>query len=222
LTGNTPKICAAIISDDFNAIDDVAPLVDLFEVRIDLIGKRWRRVAAYLKKPWIACNRRADEGGKWNGKESPRIKELRDAVELGATIIDIELVTPSLADLVNEIKDGAECLISYHNLKETPPLDKLRQIVVNQLAAGAGICKVITTARSFADNLVVLQLITDFSSANIISFAMGVKGQLSRVLCPLAGGYFTYASVGKGKESAEGQIAVKDLREIYRMLAHDR
>ena len=140
----------------------------------------------------------------------------------GRAIIDIELATPAVEDVVNEIKGRAECLISYHNLKETPPLDRLRQIVINQLAAGAGICKVVTTARSFADNLVVLQLIADFSSANIVSFAMGAAGQLSRVLCPLVGGYFTYASVKKGKESAEGQVTVKDLREIYRMLAHDK
>lgn len=222
MTLNPPKICASIVNDDLDKLDEVTPLVDLFEVRIDLIGKGWRRVAAYLKKPWIACNRRADEGGKWNGKEAARIKELRDAVASGAAIIDIELATPSLADLVNEIKGKAECLISYHNLKETPPLDKLRQIVVNQLAAGAGICKVITTARSFTDNLVVLQLIGDFSSANIVSFAMGAAGQLSRVLCPLVGGYFTYASMEKGKESAKGQVTLTDLREIYRMLGHDK
>ncbi len=219
---NPPKLCAAIVNDDLAALDGVAPLVDLFEVRIDLIGKNWRKVAARLKKPWIACNRRADEGGKWSGTESARIAELRAAVALGATIIDIELATPSLSEVVNEIKGRAACLVSYHNLKETPPLDRLRQIVINELAAGASICKVVTTARSFADNLVVLQLIANFYSTNIVSFAMGAAGQLSRVLCPLVGGYFTYASVGEGKESAEGQVTVKDLREIYRMLSHDK
>jgi 3-dehydroquinate dehydratase-1 len=215
---NPPRICAAIVNKELDAIDAVAPLIDMFEVRIDLIGKNWRKVAAHLKKPWIACNRRADEGGKWRGRESSRIKELYDAVKLGAAIIDIELATPSLAEVVSEIKGKAECLISYHNTKNTPPLDRLRQIVVNQLAAGANICKVVTKARSFADNLIVLQLIADFSSVNIVTFAMGDKGQVSRVLSPLAGGYFTYASMGKGKESAEGQITVKDLRDVYRVL----
>jgi 3-dehydroquinate dehydratase-1 len=218
LAHNPPRICAAVVNDDLKALDGVMPLADLFEVRIDLIGKNWRKVAEYLKKPWIACNRRADEGGKWSGREASRIKELYSAVELGASIVDIELATPTINEVVNEVKGKAECLVSYHNVKDTPPLDRLRQIIVNQLAAGAGICKVVTTARNFADNLVVLQLITDFSSANVVSFAMGAAGQLSRILCPLAGGYFTYGSTAKGKESAKGQVTVNDLREIYRML----
>ena len=66
--------------------------------------------------------------------------------------------------------------------------------------------------------MAVLQLITEFSSTSIVSFAMGAAGQVSRVLCPLVGGYFTYASVKKGKESAKGQITVRELRQIYDML----
>jgi 3-dehydroquinate dehydratase len=47
---------------------------------------------------------------------------------------------------------------------------------------------------------------------------MGDTGQISRILCPLAGGYFTYASVEVGKESADGQITASELAEIYRIL----
>ena len=218
MAGNPPRICVSIINGDLAALDGIEPLVDLFEVRIDLIGKDWQKVAARLKKPWIACNRKAEEGGRWGGREKARIKELRRAVELGASIVDIELATPGVEAIVNEIKGRAECLVSYHNLKDTPPLDRLRQIIINQLAAGADICKVATTARTFADNVSVLKLIADFSETKIISFAMGAAGQLSRVLCPMLGGYLTYASMKKGKESAKGQITVKELREIYRVL----
>jgi 3-dehydroquinate dehydratase-1 len=220
LAPNPPKICVALVNDDLDVIKTNSPLADMFEVRIDLIGKRWQRVAACLKKPWIACNRWADEGGKWHGKEAERINELRDALKLGAAIIDVELATPSLVDLTKEIKDRAKCLISYHNIKETPPLEELRQIVNRQLKAGADICKVVTTARAFADNFVVLDLVAAFSpKIQIVAFAMGAQGKLSRILSPLAGGAFTYASAGQGKESAEGQLTVKTLRDIYGMLS---
>jgi 3-dehydroquinate dehydratase-1 len=218
LADGRPKICAAIINNDMKAIELIEPLVDIFEVRIDLIGKNWREVAGRLKKPWIACNRLKAEGGKWRGSETARVKELYTALELGAGIIDIELNTPGADRIAKEIKGKAECLLSYHNLVETPSLDRMRQIVINQLAAGAEVCKVVTTARSFADNLAVLQLIDAFPAAKVVAFAMGAAGQLSRVLCPLVGGYFTYASVEQGRESAWGQITVAELAEIYRML----
>jgi 3-dehydroquinate dehydratase len=34
----------------------------------------------------------------------------------------------------------------------------------------------------------------------------------------MVGGYFTYASIAEGRESAEGQITVGELRKIYGML----
>jgi len=218
LAGERPRICVAIVNSDLKAIERIEPLVDLFEVRIDLIGEGWREVAGRLGKPWIACNRSKGEGGKWRGGESQRIRELLGALELGAAIVDIEISTPGLEKAVSEIKGRADCLLSYHDLKGTPPLDKMREIIRNQLAAGADICKVVTTARSFKDNLSALRIIADFPQKKIVSFAMGALGQISRVLCPLAGGYFTYAAVERGKESAEGQITVKELRKIYGML----
>ena len=47
---------------------------------------------------------------------------------------------------------------------------------------------------------------------------MGPLGSISRALCPLVGGEFTYASIEKGKESAKGQITVAELMNIYDML----
>jgi 3-dehydroquinate dehydratase-1 len=218
--GNKPVICVPIVNDDPAMLKRAEASADLFEVRIDLIGKGWREVAGRLHKPWLACNRRAEEGGKWRGKEEDRTKELLSAIGLGAGIIDIELSTPGLAKVVNEIKGKTECLISYHNNKETP-VEKLHEIVRLQLAAGADICKVVTTARNFTDNIAVLHLIKEFPGEKVVAFAMGAVGQISRVLCPLMGSYFTYASIAEGKESAAGQIAVEDLRKIYGMLGND-
>jgi len=217
LAGDRPKICASIVNNDLEAVKKVGSLVDLFELRIDLIGSGWQEVAKNLSKPWLACNRRAEDGG-WRGGESERIKVLLSAIELGASIIDVELSTPGVEKVVRDIKGRADCLLSYHNLKETPPPVKMREIIENQLAAGADICKVVTTARAFTDNIAVLQLITDFPKTRVVAFAMGDMGQISRVLCPLVGGYFTYASVEEGRESASGQITAKDLKKLYGML----
>ena len=213
-----PKICAVIVDSDLEAVKRVEPLVDLFEVRIDLIGDDWRQMVKYLEKPWIACNRSVEEGGSWRGSEAGRREELLIAIELGADIIDIELGTENVEEIVQLIKKKAKCLLSYHDVKGTPSIDLMREIIQRQLDAGADICKLVTTARKFEDNLAVLELISDFPKARVVAFAMGPLGGVSRILCPLVGGDFTYASVTEGRESASGQVTVSDLRNIYGMV----
>jgi 3-dehydroquinate dehydratase type I len=213
-----PRICASIVNDDLAAVKRVEPLVDLFEVRIDLIGEGWRELAGQLRKPWIACNRSPDEGGGWRGSEAERREELLRALELGAEIIDLELMTGNLEKMVALIKQRAQCLLSFHDLESTPPLSRMREMVQKQLEAGADICKVVTTARKFEDNLKVLELISEFPQNRVVSFAMGPLGFASRVLSPLVGGDFVYASVEAGREAASGQITVRDLKQIYAMV----
>ncbi len=167
-----PSICVAIVNNDLRAIKEIEPLVDLFEVRIDLIGEGWQDVARQLEKPWIACNRRQEEGGSWKKGETERTAELLKAIDLGANIIDIELATKDLERMVNEVKKKATCLISFHDFEGTPPYDRLKEKVEKQIEAGADICKVVTTARKFQDNLTTLQLIKDFPKARVVSFAM--------------------------------------------------
>ena len=212
------KICAVIVNKNLAAIADVAPLVELFEVRIDLVGDGWQEVAGKLSKPWIACNRTVAEGGHWQNSEARRKEELLKAIRLGAYAIDIELTTSNLKNLVPIIKKRAKCLLSFHDTEKTPPLADLKGIAKRQIAAGADICKVVTTAQKAGDNLTILKLITEFPEARVAAFAMGPLGLPSRILCPLVGGEFTYAAMEKGAESAPWQMTVAELNEIYNMV----
>ena len=212
-----PRICASIISSDLSVIKNIEDQVELFEIRIDLIGGNWREVAVFLNKPWVACNRCVSEGGSWLGTETGRIKELLSAIELGASIVDVELDTPNLKEIVKLVKMKAKCLISFHHPSNMLALDEMKHIVNKQLDSGADICKVVVTAKKFKDNLTVMQLISEFANRRIISFAMGNLGYVSRVFCPLVGGDFVYASMEHGKESAPGQITVAELRRIYEL-----
>ena len=214
------KICASITVNNPEAVKQVEPLVDLFEVRIDLIGDGWQELTRQLTIPWIACSRCADEGGHWQGNEARRIESLLQAIELGADIVDVELGTRNLDKIVQLVKKRADCLLSFHDLGKTPPLYEMRDIVKRQREAGADICKVVTTAQAFEDNLTVLNLITELPGVRLISFAMGQVGQISRVLSPLVGADFTYASIEKGKESALGQITITEMTKIYEMIVN--
>lgn len=212
------RICAVITDKDFSAVRAVENMTDLFELRIDLAGKGWEKLAGKLRKPWIAANRDTAHGGKWRRSEEERIAELFKAVDLGADIIDIETDAAGVEDLIAEFKNKSKCMISFHDWEGTPPPEYLEGIVQQQLSLQADLCKVIATARQLDDNITMLNLIKKFTQANIIAFAMGTEGLLSRILCPLSGGYLTYASIKEGSGSAPGQITVAAMHSIYRMI----
>ena len=221
MAGDRPRICVALVGDDIETIHAAAPFADLFEVRIDLIGEVWPDVVSYLDKPWLATNRLTAEGGAWQGTEQARIDELMKALSLGASIIDIELAAPDVKNVIKEIKKSARCLVSHHDFQKTPPCEALTDIVARQKDAGADICKLVTTAGSMTDNLNILRLVRETWDTNIVSFCMGVTGQISRILSPLAGAYFTFASANTGRESAPGQLSAAELHDIYGVLGYD-
>ena len=212
------KLCASITDTDIAAVKKIEPIVDLFEVRIDLIGDGWTEVARRLSKPWIACNRMVEEGGKWDGSEARRIERLLQAVELGAKIVDIECNAKNVGNIIRLIKKRADCLLSFHDFQKTPSFDALKQIVNKELKDGADICKVVTTAQTFEDNLAVMRLFSEFPKVKMVAFAMSTQGFISRVMSPLIGAYFTYGAVKKGAESAPGQLPVSDMLAIYEMV----
>jgi len=213
-----PRICAVITSNDTETIKKAEAPADMLELRMDLVGSAWHEVAQHLHKPWIATMRDSAHRGKFTGSGEERIKELMQAVKLGASIIDVEIDCPALEEMAKSIKGRARLLVSYHDWDGTPPLEQLSGTVQRQLDAGADICKVVTTANSVNDNLAALKLPGLFPWIDIISFAMGPVGALSRVLSPLAGGYLTYASLDEDSGSAPGQMSIEALRKIYRMI----
>jgi 3-dehydroquinate dehydratase type I len=216
-----PRICVTIVDRDLESILEIERQVDLFEVRLDLVGPYWPEMVKYLKKPWIACNRSRDEGGKGDPNDIKRLEELLWAAEVGASIIDVEYRTNKLVDYVPLIKSRSKCLISFHDTNGTPSYSSLIGIVESQIKAGADICKIVTTANKFEDNLTILKLISRFPEAKIVAFSMGELGRISRILSPLAGGYFTYACIERGKESASGQIPINELSQFYKYLKDD-
>jgi 3-dehydroquinate dehydratase-1 len=211
-----PRICAVITENDYEVAAGIERFVDFYEVRLDLIGDGWQAWVKKLNRPWIATNRLQEEGGKWSGSEAARIAKLFEAVKLGARIVDIELRTEGLDDIVAQLKQKKVLrLISMHNVKETPGIEELKGIIRQEIAAGADICKVVTTAQRFEDNMAVLRLFPQFPGVKLVAFTMGQVGVSSRVLSTMVGGYFTYAAVMEGKESAPGQLTATYLRSFY-------
>jgi len=49
----------------------------------------------------------------------------------------------------------------------------------------------------------------------LIAFCMGRLGRDSRILSMPLGSFITFASLEEGKESADGQIPIVELKKIY-------
>lgn len=221
------RICTPIAAEkDSEAIHLIrkaeAMGADLIELRLDYLNDLGgvRKVVESTALPIIATNRKYEQGGHRPQSEDRRIQALLEVADLGFQYVDVELSTANLESVIRELKEmGVSSIVSFHDFKQTPNVADLERIVRSQMETGADVCKLVTTANELDDGISCLLLTSKMSeNTKIVCFAMGKKGILSRILCPLFGAPFTYASVEKGLETASGQLSISDLKEIYRSL----
>jgi len=227
-----PKICVPLPA---GRLSDLAPMIrraedsgaDLIEIRLDYprVGPlraldELTKVIKQASVPFIATNRQYQQGGLRPQDEKRRIEVLVSAANIGFQFVDIELTSADLRLTVQRVKDcGAKPIVSHHDLEGTPSESEMERIVRSEIEAGAEVCKLVTTAKLVDDNIRCLVFTQRLSQVtNIVCFAMGWKGLLSRAFSPFFGGYFTFASLDDGLETAPGQLSIADLERIYRTL----
>jgi 3-dehydroquinate dehydratase/shikimate dehydrogenase len=179
-------------------------------------------LASHRDVSTIATCRRKQFGGHFTGALTAEFDILLKAAEAGCTIVDLEVESAEEAKPVQLAKfrtglraAGASLLISFHDFTRTKGLE---QAAARIEAFEPEFVKVVSTARSLADNLAVLKLIEDRSfSSHVVGIAMGEEGLLSRVLGLRAGAAFTFAAPGDGAETAPGQVSARTLLDLYRL-----
>lgn len=223
----TIKICVSIPPQTVTEALDLIKKAenqhaDFIEIRLDSLKKhnQLADIAQCSKTPLIATNRSTECQGKFSGSETERQKILMDAVKNGFEYVDIELSTPKLKNIVNDLRDmGAKPIVSFHDFNKTPNSMQLNEILKKEIASGADICKIITTAKLVEDNLTVLDFLSKASkNARIVCFSMGELGKPSRLLSPVFGAFFTLASLESGRETAPGQLTIQEMRTAYEAL----
>lgn len=144
---------------------------------------------------------------------------LMAAIEAGAAYVDIQV--EAYEDLKRALIQKArshrcKVIISYHNFKRTPGRVELEHIVNLCFDSGADIAKVACLVQSPKDNTRIIGLLSD--TRPLVVIGMGQLGKITRIAGPLLGSLFTYASLDRGKETAEGQIDHMLLRKIFKSL----
>ena len=193
-------ICVSISSEQ--DLEQAFELGDVVELRTDLGKFDIKRVNEIKRKPIIVTNRKGD------------LDILNEAIQVGVDYVDVdlELGEEKIKSLL-ENKKNTKIIISYHNYEETP--EDLFMVYDNIIRYDPDIIKIVTTANELSDNLRIFDLIKMWDK-EIIAFCMGEKGQLSRILSPVYGGFLTLGCL-EGKETAPGQIGALLLRDVYRV-----
>jgi 3-dehydroquinate dehydratase type I len=224
-----PRICVPL---PIERLSDLAPMIgraedagaDLIEIRLDYLQgdilsqiDDVKKAISQASVPLIATNRVHSQGGKRAQKEDRRTQTLVKAAEVGFQYVDVELATANVGTIAKKIRDsGSKPIISLHDFKGTPPDSEMEDAVNSEIKAGAAVCKLVTTAKTLNDSVRCL-LFTQKTSriTDVICFAMGSQGILSRILSPLFGGFFTFSSLDTGLETSTGQIPIAELKELY-------
>lgn len=225
-------ICIPIVAmttDDAVAqMERAALLADVLELRIDQIRDVDLEQLLNGKQTGtriLVTNRRKDEGGAFSGSERERLALMKDTIAFGVDYADIEASTERylIGELQSQIEkhhNRTKLIISSHDFGGTPSEEALRKRFDACREIGGDIVKIVTRAHAVEDNLRVLGLIpyAQDKGQAIIALCMGEQGKISRVMAPLLGAYWSYASLEKGAESAPGQLTVEEMRLIYRLL----
>lgn len=209
-------ICVSLAEPNVEKCLDILHQVDFAEIRLDqmnLIPEAISKIFSSHER-LIATFRPTK-----NVSEQKRKNALLNAISAGAAYVDIETEAEERfkQDLQRKAA-AAECrvIFSYHNFELTPNDEILTNLIEDCFAQGADIVKIACRVASPRDNLRLLNLLQD--KRPLIVIGLGRAGVVTRIAAPLIGSMFTYAALSPGKETADGQLDVKSLQNIFEKL----
>jgi 3-dehydroquinate dehydratase type I len=216
LTEKTSQDCIGFVSTSD---------ADIIEHRMDFMDQivGLGKIYSATDIPIIATCRSKEMGGNFAGSEQQRIAYLLEAIEIGASFVDIEYEVKhnslkQISDTVSQY--NCKLIISKHYTSFTPELPDLIDLIGKMEGRGADIIKLVVTPESLSDCRRILQVYhLEGSKIPLIAFAMGNIGRFTRVSSLYLGAPFMYVAQDSGKEAAPGQIPLSDMRTILRMLS---
>jgi 3-dehydroquinate dehydratase-1 len=223
----TLKVCVSIppktIDEAVNLIEKAeAQDADFIEIRLDSLKKpeRLTDIACNSSTPLIATNKSTKNHGNFSGSEDNRQRILMNAARNDFEYVDVDVSTQNMKELIDTLHEvGTKPIVSYHDFNCTPSMPELSKVLEREIAVGANVCKIVTTARRIEDNLTILDFTSKASKGiKLVCFAMGELGKPSRLLSPLFGAFFTFASLDEKRKTAKGQLTIQEMRMVYEAL----
>jgi len=228
LPARLPRVCVAIAASNPAEMVQKADIAvrdnPFIEFRLDYLSqpalglaKLKTFVEFHPEALIVATCRRAANGGKFRGSVASQVDVLAKASNLGCHLVDIELETAAQLKQsdFNRLRRSANLILSYHDFRGTK---KLEETFAKMQEHPADFFKIVTTANSLYDNVVMMKFLEKYSHEHsLIGLCMGEQGVISRLLCVRAGSQFTFAAANPGEETGPGQLAARALRDVYRI-----
>ena len=216
------RICVSIgaktIKELSSSINKALDISDFLEIRFDFLDQSEisssMKIIESIKSRSIFTLRSREQQGNFKGNEFERLKLLKMLYDANPMLLDVEYDTMIANNSLNNyLKDKSNVLISWHNFSSTPSDECLEKKIYDMKKFSNNV-KLVTMATNVTDSLRLLNLYDKFKDSNLITFAMGDCGVISRILCTFYGrSPFTYASLEKS--IAPGQLSVIEMRRIY-------
>src|SRR5579884_743618 len=193
LPARLPRVCVAIAASNPAEMVQKADVIvrenPFVEFRLDYLSKPGLGLAKlktfiefHPEALIVATCRRAANGGRFRGTIAAEVDLLTKAANLGCHLVDIELETAARMKTAefNKLRRSANLILSYHDFRGTK---KLEEIFARMRQFPADFFKIVTTANSLYDNVVMMKFLEKYSHAHsMIGLCMGEQGVISRVL----------------------------------------
>ena len=181
--------------------------------RIDFaIIKKWCQTSSL---PLILTLRKISQGGVYPHDEVTRLQTIRDLCAFKPDYVDLEFDIPQdfLCDL-QITYPRIKFICSYHDFKSTP--DDLGALLAHMQHPAFYAYKIATMAQCTLDALRLLLFVKYQQHATRLTcIGMGEAGTSTRILGPILGNTFTYASVSNEDKTAAGQLTLEELIHTY-------
>ncbi|PXW48810.1 3-dehydroquinate dehydratase [Erwinia sp. AG740] len=235
----TPKIIVSLMGKEVSSVESEAHYYrdfdfDILEWRIDhfnhvdnidsVLDAAHKLRTIMREKPILFTFRTAKEGGEKEIAPQAYIALNKKMIDSGLVdMIDLELFTGDqlVSDTIAHAHaKGVKVVMSNHDFHKTPPKEEIIKRLCKMQELGADIPKIALMPQNKNDVLTLLlaaqEMSEKYADRPIITMSMSKAGVISRLAGEVFGSAATFGALKKA--SAPGQIAIKDLRDVLRIL----
>jgi 3-dehydroquinate dehydratase-1 len=191
---------------------------DLFELRLDAlypVAPAAAAAIATLQQPLIATARHPSEGGGNNLSAAERRRLLLHFLPQAASV-DVELRSAaSLRSVLDQAREeGKKLILSFHDLRQTPPDRALDNLARRAHTLSANVLKIATRADTVDDLARLLRFFARWEKEIPLSvMGIGKRGREARLTLLRRGSVLTYVHLGTARIA--GQLSLAQARRQF-------